>query len=86
MLAERHVDASRAGQLGERRVEHGRVGRVEEGDRRQLAERAGVGGDGAHPVADGASCDRAGAGPRVEDGVAGGGEGRQLGVEDVVGR
>ena len=86
VLPQRHVDAPRAGELREGRVEHGRVRRVEEGDRGQLAERAGIGGDGAHPVADGAPRDGAGAGPRVEDGVACGGEGRQLGVEDVIGR
>ena len=86
MLPQRHVDAPRAGELREGRVEHGRVGRVEERDRGQLAERAGIGGDGAHPVTDGAPRNRAGAGPWVEDGVACGGKGRQLGVEDVVGR
>ena len=44
-----------------------------------------IGGDRAHPVAHRASRNRAGARPGIEDGVTGGGEGRELGVEDVIG-
>jgi hypothetical protein len=86
VLAERDVDLLRAGQLRECRVEHAALRGGEKGDRRHLGERPRIGGDGAHPVSDGAPRRPAGAGPGVEDRVTGNREGGQLGVEQVVGR
>ena len=86
VLFQRDVDASGARQLRECRIEDGRVGRGQEGDGRELAEGAGIGGDGAHVMRHGPPCGPPDAGPWVEDGVTGRREGGELGVDDVVGR
>src|SRR6188472_420615 len=84
MLAQRDINAARARELGERRVEDGGIRGTEKRDRCKLAERAGVRGDGAHPVGDGASGRPARSCPRIEDRVTARRECGELGVEDVV--
>ena len=86
MLAERNVDSTRGGELGEGRIECDRIGGEQEGLARQLGEGRGIGGDHAHAMRDGAASGPAGPCPRVEDRVARPAEGVQLSVELVIGR
>ena len=86
VLAQRHVDAPRGGELPEGGLDRGRVRREQECLAGELGERAGIADHRAHPGGDGPARRPAGAGPRIEDGVAGTGERGELGVQLVIGR
>ena len=74
VLAQRHVHATRGGQLAEGRLDGAGSGVSRNAWAGELGERAGIAGHCPHAGRDRAARRPAGAGPRIEDRVAGAGE------------